>query len=344
MANRGRPLTAWAVAGAAILAAGAIIAFTMRSSGARGVLPPEGTAAAPVEDSRETVTATPLATATATHAPTPSRAELVFSGTEAMRHVEAQMAYGPRPTGSEASRQTAEYILSTLTGQGWGVEVLPFTYRGTRGQNLVGRLGSEDGPVYIFGAHYDTRRLADRDPLTPDAPVPGANDGASGVAVLLELARVADLTHVAGEIWLVFFDAEDNGGLNGWEYVAGSRVFVSELEITPAYMILVDMIGDADQDIYFEANSDSMLREHLWSIAWDLGYERHFIAVVRHSILDDHTPFLEQGIPAVDIIDFDYPYWHTTEDTVEKVSAESLERVGRVLEVFIENGARYPSG
>ena len=122
--------------------------------------------------------------------------------------------------------------------------------------------------------------------------------------MLLELARVTDLTRVAGEVWLVFFDAEDNGGLGGWEYVAGSRIFVSELEITPAYMILVDMIGDADQDIYFEANSDPTLREHLWSVAWDLGYERHFIPVVHHSILDDHAPFLEQGIPAVDIIDW----------------------------------------
>lgn len=343
MASRGRALIARAIAGVVILAAGALIALTMRRNGVQTAPLVEETVATPTQESRETIIATPAATATATNTPTPSRAELVFNGAEAMRHVEVQMAYGPRPTGSEASRQTAEYILSTLAEQGWRVEALPFTYRDTQGQNLVGRLGSRGGPVYIFGAHYDTRRLADRDPLTPDTSVPGANDGASGVAVLLELARVTDLTRVAGEVWLVFFDAEDNGGLGGWEYVAGSRIFVSELEITPTYMILVDMIGDADQDIYFEANSDPTLREHLWSVAWDLGYERHFIPVVRHSILDDHAPFLEQGIPAVDIIDFDYPYWHTTGDTIDKVSADSLGRVGRVLEVFIESGARYPS-
>jgi Zn-dependent M28 family amino/carboxypeptidase len=100
------------------------------------------------------------------------------------------------------------------------------------------------------------------------------------------------------------------------------------------------MIGDADQNIYIERNSNPELSEEIWEIAAELGYGRSFIPTPRHSILDDHTPFLQAGIPAVDIIDFDYPYWHTTEDTVDKVSAESLEAVGRTLQEWLAR--RFP--
>jgi hypothetical protein len=271
-----------------------------------------------------------------------STPNLHFSGEEALRHVEAQMAFGSRPTGSDASRQTAAYILQTLEDYGWETETRPFVYQGVEGQNLVGRAGLRSGPVYIFGAHYDTRRQADQDPMTPSAPVPGANDGASGVAVLLELARVIDREALDGEVWLVFFDAEDNGRLDGWEYAAGSRIFVQGLEVVPEYAVIVDMVGDTNQDIYLEGNSDPVLRAHLWAIAAGLGYGSSIIAQPRHSLLDDHMPFLEAGIPAVDIIDFDYPSWHTTQDTLDKVSAQSLERVGRTLEQFLSGGGGYP--
>ncbi len=258
-----------------------------------------------------------------------------------MRHVRAQMAFGPRPTGSEASRQTAEYILGTLADLGWRTEVRPFAYQGVEGRNLVARAGPQGGAIFVLGAHYDTRRRADQDPHIPDMPVPGANDGASGVAVLLELARVLDREALQGEVWLVFFDAEDNGRLDGWEYIVGSRHFVENLEVRPDYAVIVDMVGDADQDIYLERHSDPLLSAHLWQIAADLGYGDHIIAEMKHTILDDHIPFLEVGIPAVDIIDFDYAYWHTTQDTIDKLSAESLERVGRMLEVFLEAGGNY---
>ncbi len=274
--------------------------------------------------------------------PSATQAALLFDGGAAMSHVEAQMAFGPRPTGSDASRQTAEYILTTLADLGWEVESWPFEYQGVEGQNLVARAGEAGGPILVFGAHYDTRLYADRDPVAPQDPVPGANDGASGVAVLLELARVLNHGTVEGQVWLAFFDAEDNGDLDGWEYAAGSRIFVEQMGITPEYLVLVDMVGDADQDIYYEGNSDLHLRAHLWAIAAELGYEAYFIPEVRYYLQDDHIPFAEQGIPAVDIIDFDYPYWHTTEDTIDKVSPDSLERVGRVLQTFLERGGSYP--
>jgi len=132
-------------------------------------------------------------------------------------------------------------------------------------------------------------------------------------------------------VWLVFFDAEDNGRIEGWDWILGSRAFVEEVEVSPRAMVLVDMIGDADLNIYLEKNSDEKIRAEIWLTAEELGYGDQFINEEKFSMLDDHTPFLEKGIPAVDIIDFDYPYWHTVSDTTDKVSAESLHAVGDTL-------------
>jgi len=101
-------------------------------------------------------------------------------------------------------------------------------------------------------------------------------------------------------------------------------------------MILLDMIGDSDQQIYYEVNSDRALSDRIWSVAAQLGYGDHFIPQARWQIIDDHIPFAKRGIPAIDIIDFDYPYWHTINDTTDKVSPDSLERVGRTLQMFLE--------
>jgi Zn-dependent M28 family amino/carboxypeptidase len=206
----------------------------------------------------------------------------------------------------------------------------------TPARNLIARANIGVGPIIIVGAHYDTRRRADQDEVQPEAPVPGANDGASGVAVLLELARVLDLATVPNEIWLAFFDAEDNGRLDGWEWIAGSTYMAANLTVEPESMILVDMVGDADQQFYFDNNSDVELNARVWTVAAQLGYGDHFIPLPKYTMTDDHIPFRDRGIPAIDIIDFDYPYWHTTEDTADKVSAESLERVGRTLEAVLE--------
>ncbi len=266
----------------------------------------------------------------------------VFDGVDAMKLVSDQMAFGPRPTGSEASLQTGDYILGKLEAFGWRTDVQEFTYRDVDARNLIGMAGDEKGPIFLIGAHYDTRREADQDTLSPHAPVPGANDGASGVAVLLELARVLDVEKMDGQVWLVFFDAEDNGRLDGWDWIVGSTMFAEQVAEVPAYVIVVDMVGDADQDIYLEGNSDPGLQGYLWGIAASLGYRQNFVPEIRHTMLDDHIPFRQRGIPAVDIIDFEYPYWHTTSDTEDKLSSLSLERVGRVLEVFLESGGDYP--
>jgi Zn-dependent M28 family amino/carboxypeptidase len=155
------------------------------------------------------------------------------------------------------------------------------------------------------------------------------------VAVLLELART--LPDKTVPLWLVFFDAEDNGRIEGWDWILGSRAFVEEVPMQPRAVVIVDMIGDADLNIYLEKNSNVKIRGEIWDTAATLGHGDVFINTEKHSMLDDHTPFLEAGLPAVDIIDFDYPYWHTTEDTPEKVSAESLQAVGDTLWHWVVN-------
>jgi hypothetical protein len=170
------------------------------------------------------------------------------------------------------------------------------------------------------------------------ASLMGANDGASGVAVLLELAHT--LPEDSPPLWLVFLEAEDNGGLPGWDWLQGSRLFVAALEQKPCAAIILDMIGDADLNIYFEKNSDAQIAAQIWAQAARLGYGEAFIPVPKYSLLDDHIPFIQAGIPAVDIIDFDFPYWHTTADTADKVSAASLQAVGETLLAWISEQER----
>jgi glutaminyl-peptide cyclotransferase len=124
--------------------------------------------------------------------------------------------------------------------------------------------------------------------------------------------------------------------LGGWDWAVGSTYMAGMLQEPVAKMILVDMVGDTDQQLYFEVNSDSALRKELWDIAAGLGYSKEFIPQPKYSLMDDHIPFVRKGIPSVDIIDFDYPYWHTTQDTPDKVSPQSLERVGRVVETWLK--------
>lgn len=253
-----------------------------------------------------------------------------FDGERALADVEAQVAMGPRTPGSAGHAQVREWMRRELENAGWLVDIHESKRLGHPIYNIIAKRGDEL-PQIILAAHYDTRFFADRDPdeSKRDEPVPGANDGASGVAVLLELART--LPDDTLPVWLVFFDAEDNGQIEGWDWILGSRAFVDEIPVRPQAVIIADMVGDADLNLYYERNSDITLRAEIWATAERLGYGGIFVQSEKHSILDDHTPFLEKGIPAVDIIDFDYPFWHTTEDAADKVSAESLKAVGDTL-------------
>jgi len=258
-----------------------------------------------------------------------------FNGQRAYQDVLAQVSLGPRTPGSVAHAQTIAYIQQELEKVGWKVQIQATEWQGFPIQNIIA-YPSEVTPSIIVGAHYDSRLLADQDPgLGRNGPVPGANDGASGVAILLELARTLPSDSVP--VWLVFFDAEDNGGLYNRQWIMGSRAFVTWLKEKPHAAVIVDMVGDADLNIYIERNSDPALTAEIWAQAAALGFGQFFISTPKYDMIDDHTPFLEAGIPTVDIIDFDYPYWHTAADTVDKVSAQSLHTVGETLWAWLES-------
>ena len=268
-----------------------------------------------------------------------------FDGEQAFMHVEQQLNFGPRLTDSMGSRRFRYWLTDLLETMGWRVHTHRFpTPDGGTGVNVIAAMGA--GPEILLGAHYDSRLLADEDPVLSlrDRPVPGANDGASGVAVLLELARVLDVSSTQHTVCLAFFDAEDNGNIPGWFWIMGSQAYADDLEDqprcrNPQAVIIVDMVGDIDQQIFIEQSGTKELSDAIWSQAADLGYEQFLIPEPGYLLIDDHLPFLRTGIPAITIIDFDYSFWHTVSDTLDKVSADSLERVGLTLETWLENGA-----
>jgi len=264
-----------------------------------------------------------------------------FNGQRAYADVETQVGFGPRIPGTEGHTKIREWMRDELVAVGWQVEVQESEALGHPIKNVIAKR-SDEPPQIILGAHYDTRMFADNDPNPENhkKPVPGANDGGSGVAVLLELART--LPEDTVPIWLVFFDAEDNGNIKGWDWTLGSPEFVRNNPVQPQAVVIVDMIGDADLNIYKEHNSNPDLMAKLWRTARSLGYGGKFISEYKHSMFDDHRPFLQAGIPTVLIIDFDYPYWHTLQDTPDKVSAESLQAVGKTLLVWVMQQSGQP--
>lgn len=304
-----------------------------------------GPDAAPTPSPLPTPSPTPVATATpapsatpppATEAPVPERfGSLEFDGARALAHAEAQCAIGPRPTGSEALLETRAYIEEVLRAEGWEVVRQDGEFMGVPIHNVVGVKG--EGSPRMVGAHYDTRPAAELDPEQPDAPIIGGNDGASGVAALLELARTVEVPE-GRQVQLAFFDAEDRGNLDEWPFSVGAAQMAADLPVArPEAVVVLDMIGDAQQEIYREKNSDPALNDDLFAIAAALGFAgQGFYNSDRWSIIDDHLPFINAGIPAADLIDFDYPYWHTTEDTCDKLAADSLYRVGRVIESWLQ--------
>ena len=276
----------------------------------------------------------------------PSQVSLEFNGTEAFAYLEAQCDFGPRPPGSSNLTACGDYIISTLSGMGWPVQTQTWTYLATPLRNIIA--GAIATPRYVLLAHYDTRPVADMDPdpLNRSLPILGANDGASGVAALLELAAVLPPA-AKNSVALLFVDAEDSGSVNGWEWIVGSTYYVNALTTAQRANIraavLLDMMGDADLQLYRERFSTPTLVDAIWQIAADLHYDNVFLNSSGFGLIDDHRPFLDVGIPAVDIIDFDYPYWHTLADTPDKCSPASLEVVGRVVESFVEQQLIRPT-
>ncbi|MGQ9524647.1 MAG: M28 family peptidase [Armatimonadota bacterium] len=269
-----------------------------------------------------------------------SSPKLEFSGTLAFEHLKRQVAFGPRPIGTLAHEKTRTYIGEELRKHTDYLRYQDFPWSADgkkyRLTNIVGALNPSAQTLVLVGAHWDTRPIADMDPdpNNRNRPILGANDGASGVAVVLELARVLRLNRPRVGVTFVLFDGEDYGPDVDRMFMGSQYYAAHPVPKRPDRVIVVDMVGDADLDIYKEANSvrsDAKLVDAIWSTASLLGYYQ-FAPQVKYTITDDHVSFHEKGIPAVDIIDFDYPYWHTLRDTVDKCSANSLEVVGRTLE------------
>lgn len=263
----------------------------------------------------------------------------VFDGQQAMARVDSQLAFGDRSPGAAGHPLIESWIEGELEAAGWSVTAQTFSYHGIELTNLIGTTSGSGVPYLILGAHYDNRPVADQSPQPDPGPVPGANDGASGVAVLLGLADVIPSETLGCRVELAFFDGEDSGQLNGWDWIVGSTYLAEHLDTRPDGVVVVDMVGDSDLQLYYERNSDPTLRQAIWDTAGGLGYEA-FIPRLKYSMIDDHTAFLNEGIPAVDIIDFDYPYWHTRQDTTDKVSASSLEAVGRTLQTWLSTSCK----
>ena len=198
------------------------------------------------------------------------------------------------------------------------------------------------GETVLLAAHWDTRPIADHDPKPEnrETPILGANDGASGVAVLLELARVFKTHPPPRRVVIVLFDGEDYGKTADDMFI-GSRFFARNLgKWKPDYGILLDMVGDKNLTLPIEANSWNANRAFtaaIWNRAAALGLAP-FQQRLGPAIMDDHVPLIKVGIPMVDIIDFDYPYWHTIEDTVDKCSPKSLEVVATLVISVVYDG------
>ena len=265
-------------------------------------------------------------------------------GARAEARVVRQVEFGPRIPGTPGHAAMTAWLEGELVRLGGRVERQRFT-DSTLGRplplvNFIARFGPERGRRIALAAHYDTRPWCDQDPDTSrrGLPLPGANDAGSGVAVLLEVAELMHRSPPPIGVDLVFFDGEDQGRASEpQEFSLGARGYAARLpapgdEARPVAAFVFDMVGDKDLEIFPELQS-SQRAANLCAVVWDAARAtgaRGFRERPRYSITDDHVPLLEAGLPTVDIIDFDYPAWHTLGDRPDQTSAESLAQVSRV--------------
>ena len=266
------------------------------------------------------------------------------NGVRARARVLHQVGAGPRVPGTPGHEAVLAWLGQELARLGARVETQAWedsTFGPpVRLTNVIARYGPKTGRPIVLCAHWDTRPFADRDPDPSgrSQPVPGANDGASGVAVLLEVAERMSHATPPRPVELVFFDGEDQGAAESPDdFCLGSKRYAKSLaarpeEARPKAAFLFDMVGDRDLQIHPEVNS-SRKAANLVAMVLDAARatgSSHFHEEPRYELIDDHVSLLEAGIPAVDVVDFDYAQWHTRGDLPDQVSAESLAEVARV--------------
>jgi len=279
--------------------------------------------------------------------------ELEFDGNSAFNWLEQQCEFGPRNPGSVGYVDCKEFLINNLENLSDTVFVQNFTNTELQENkkynlcNIIAEFNVNSKKHILLGAHWDTRPWADRDldVSNHSTPIIGANDGASGVAVLMELAKMFAKHPPPINITLVLFDGEDMGveGVNN-SWAKGSQYFAKNLPIQkPDFGIIVDMIGDSNLEIPIERNS-YRVAPNLVNELWDLAEKLKLPAFqnrLGYDIYDDHIPLWEiADIPAINLIDFNYPnqwinYWHTLDDVQQNCSSESLEQVGQLLSTYI---------
>ncbi len=281
-----------------------------------------------------------------------------FDGEAALELVETQVAFGPRVPGTPGHAAQLDWMLARLDTLADAVEADTFRHETAAGEellltNVVARFRPLEGRRIVLLAHWDTRPTSDEavDPALRDVPVPGANDGASGTAVLLELARVFHEQPPPLGVDLLFLDGEDYGP-DTTDMFLGAKRYAGRLppaEETgsgrPIYGVLLDMVGDADPRFPVEGYSAqfaNVVVRKVWRAAERLGYEEYFPDRVGRDLTDDHVPLIEAGLPTANVIDFTYGpgngYWHTPEDTPDKLSAATLDAVGEVMAELVYAG------
>jgi glutaminyl-peptide cyclotransferase len=284
-----------------------------------------------------------------------------FDGAAALEYARTQVEFGPRVPGTEGHRRAGEWIAEQMRSRADTVEEQIWTHVTQRGdtlpmRNILARIRPELPQRVLYVAHWDTRPTADNDRNlgAQRRPIPGANDGASGVALLIALADALKKTPPAHGVDLLFVDGEDYGEFGKWEdttrnkdVLIGSQYFARTAPRTyqPIFGVVWDTIGDAGLQIYQEAHSVEHAPEvvaRVWGMARELGYSRHFIAQGKGYITDDHLPLLQAGMRVISVIDIDYcmdgavscfgetNLHHTHNDTMDKLSARSLQIVGDV--------------
>ena len=275
---------------------------------------------------------------------------LPFNGQSAYELLIKQCDFGPRVPDTPAHDSCRVFLVAELKQYTDQVaeqtfdEYLPGLQKTAKLTNIIASFDLKATQRILLCAHWDSRPWASEDPDTSKQrrPILGANDGASGVAVLLEIAKTLKSSPPPVGVDIILFDGED-AGLTGQNdtYLAGSRYFArtKDARFNPMMGILLDMVGGANLQLYKEVNSVNYagaVVDRVWNLAARLGVTE-FIPTPKHQVTDDHISLLNVGIPVIDLIDFDYAYWHTAGDTPDKCSAASLEKVGRVVLATVYN-------
>ena len=265
-----------------------------------------------------------------------------FSGDKALAHVQRLVDFGPRPAGSKAIEKSRDYIEDQLRRCGWQVTRQGFSDDTPRGKiqfvNLIAQFsarGKAPSPLFLLCSHYDTK-------MFDTIRFVGANDGGSSTGLLLELARVmGQHPDLARKIELVFFDGEEAyEQFSEKDGLYGSRYFARQLQGARQFRggLLFDMVGDRSLGITLPSDSPAEMSRDIFAAAEALKL-RNYITYLGRELIDDHAPLNAIGIPTLDIIDFDYPWWHTADDTMDKISAHSLQTVGSVAMYYLSEFA-----